>query len=495
MSKGRESIKFNMTLKMVEEVVSFIYPLVTSMYVLRTLGTHNIGEIKYVSSILSYFSMIAGLGIGSYAAREGAKLRDDRVRFQKFSNDIFTISFASTAFSLVLLIGYILIFQNANPSFNLPLYILGAIPLAFSVVGRGWINTVYEDFAYVTIRYLFSSVVSTILIFLFVKRESDYLLYVFMLNALNCFLTFLNHLRVRRYSMIGFSKPSECKQHMAPIMLIFFSGIATKIYLNSDVTLLGVLVNNEAVAVYSVAATLYSMVKQVSNSVIGVTIPRLAYYTGQNNEADFNSLITRMIDYVCVIVFPSTIGLLVLNSQAMVFLGGVEYASGGYTLCILSLALPFAVLANILAQGVLLPRKKERLFLFATVVSAVLNISLNFVFIPQLSHFGAAITTLLSEIVVFIIMLYHAKKLTRLYLPKSTVYTIFVGCIAISIICELVKRLVQNVMLSTIISVILGVTIYVFVLILRKHPIVNDVKALLMGLLNRVKRQSNKVRG
>lgn len=482
MPKKQKSIKMNMALKMVEEAITFIYPLVTSMYIIRTIGQNNYGQIKFANSIVSYFSLIAGLGIGNYAAREGAKIRDDRIHFQKFSNEIFTINLCSTSLATLLFTLFIVLQHDNAHNFNYALYIICAVPMIAEVFGRAWINTVFEDFSYITIRYSISSVVTTILIFVFIHNESDYLLYVGLLSGLNCILVLINCVHVHRYAHIGVSRPRDCSPHIWPIMLIFFSSISSKIYLQSDVTILGIIVNTDAVAVYSVAATLYAMVKQITNSAISVTIPRLSYYMGQNDEEQFHYLLNKLFDYSIVVVFPSVVGLIELHTQALVFLGGSVYAEGGITLCVLSLALPFAVLANILGSGVLLPARKEKVFFYATTISAALNISLNFVFIPWLSHTGAAITTLISEIVMFIIFFHVTRKITTIILRKSTIISVIIGCLSIAVVCELSKSLIHNNILCTVTAIIVSVAVYGVIMIIRKHPIIEEFKSMFVHL-------------
>ena len=49
------------------------------------------GKYNFANSIVSYFLMIAALGINTYAVREGARIRDDRKKFSNFASQIFYI--------------------------------------------------------------------------------------------------------------------------------------------------------------------------------------------------------------------------------------------------------------------------------------------------------------------------------------------------------------------------------------------------------------------
>ncbi|GHN53126.1 hypothetical protein ME802_08990 [Lactobacillus delbrueckii] len=70
------------------------------------------GKYNFANSIVSYFLMIAALGINTYAVREGARIRDDRKKFSNFANQIFSYNVVSTVVSYVLLFFCLAIFKN-----------------------------------------------------------------------------------------------------------------------------------------------------------------------------------------------------------------------------------------------------------------------------------------------------------------------------------------------------------------------------------------------
>ena len=61
------------------------------------------------NSIVSYFILLAGLGISDYAVREGAALRHDRVKLNRFADEMFTFNIISTVIAYFLLLIVILI--------------------------------------------------------------------------------------------------------------------------------------------------------------------------------------------------------------------------------------------------------------------------------------------------------------------------------------------------------------------------------------------------
>ena len=91
MKKKQKSIKINLIMNTIKTLMSLIFPLITFPYASRILGATGIGRVNYASSIVSYFSMFAALGISTYAVREGARIRDDKEKFSKFSREMLNI--------------------------------------------------------------------------------------------------------------------------------------------------------------------------------------------------------------------------------------------------------------------------------------------------------------------------------------------------------------------------------------------------------------------
>ena len=77
----KKSIKKNATLNIIKTVFSLVFPLITYPYALRVLQIEKIGKFEFSASIVSYFSLVAALGISAYAVREGSKYRNDRKKW------------------------------------------------------------------------------------------------------------------------------------------------------------------------------------------------------------------------------------------------------------------------------------------------------------------------------------------------------------------------------------------------------------------------------
>ena len=90
--------------------MNIIFPIISFPYASRILLPQGIGRVNFANSVIEYFLIIAELGISTYAAREAAKIRDDKEKLNKFAREIFTINIFSTVFSYTLLL-FSLIFE------------------------------------------------------------------------------------------------------------------------------------------------------------------------------------------------------------------------------------------------------------------------------------------------------------------------------------------------------------------------------------------------
>lgn len=61
--KKNKSIKLNFIMNVILTMSSFIFPLITFPYVSRILLPEGTGKVSFATSLISYFSMFAQLGI------------------------------------------------------------------------------------------------------------------------------------------------------------------------------------------------------------------------------------------------------------------------------------------------------------------------------------------------------------------------------------------------------------------------------------------------
>lgn len=465
----RKSIALNALLLSLKTVLSMVASLVTIPYITRVLLVDGVGKHNFAVSVVSYFVLLAELGIYTYAVREGTKLRDDRGRFSVFASEVFSIHLVSSVLAIALLAVCVLALVKLQEYWVLLLILSAEIPL--TALSRSWVYSTYEDFGFMTLTQLVMQVLAIVLMLLFVKTPADLPVYTvtYVVSRAGAGLVFFIH--SKKYVDFKPVNWSALKRHMKPILMIFFTAVSTTIYVNSDVTILGWLVDDTAVGLYSVSAKVYNIVKLVITSVVSVAIPQLTLRSGKE---EFGPFFNKIFKVLSLIVLPAMTGLFLLSENVIGILAGDQYQAATTSMQILSIALGGALFSALFSSGVLIPYMREKTYMWATIISALTNIALNFILIPLFRQDAAAFTTLLSEFLMLAICYCVARKYVTVKGIGKTLLSIGVGCVAIVGVCLGVFILELTLFLETAVCVVGSVAAYSVVQLMLKNEVFTE---------------------
>ena len=87
-----KSLKRNAVFNVLKTIISLLFPLITFPYASRILMPIGIGKINFSNSIISYFGIIASLGISTYGIREAAKRKHDKILLSQFTFELFVLN-------------------------------------------------------------------------------------------------------------------------------------------------------------------------------------------------------------------------------------------------------------------------------------------------------------------------------------------------------------------------------------------------------------------
>ena len=144
METKQKSISINLIANGIKTLMSVLFPLITFPYASRVLGATGIGKVNYATSIISYFSMFAALGIATYAIREGARIRDDKEKFSKFAKEMLNINLLTTVIAYVALLIFLCLPILKN--YKILLIILSGT-IVFTTIGMEWLFIIKEEYA------------------------------------------------------------------------------------------------------------------------------------------------------------------------------------------------------------------------------------------------------------------------------------------------------------------------------------------------------------
>ena len=403
------SIKYNFVMNMILKVSSLIFPLITLPYITRTLGAVQNGKIEFATSTVSYFLMLAQLGIPTYGIRACAKCRDDKECLTKTVHELLFINFLSCLVSYLLLI-VATIYIDKFYEYRI-LIMIQSISLFMNMLGMEWLYQAIEQYQYITVRNIIFKLIGIVMMFGFIHNPDDYLLYSGITVFCSCGSYLLNFIYGGQILDHKFYFGEyEIKKHIKPILVFFALSVAVSIYANMDTVMLGFMSNDKEVAFYAIATKVKIILAMVISSLGPVLLPRIVYCLSAGQKEKFNYYLEKSVHCVLIISLILVGYFFVMADNVITILGGNEYMASVPIMRVIMLALIPLGIGNIACNQVLTPLGKEKYIMYSTMTGACINLIFNFVLIPMYGALGATIATVITETAVAGIQLFYSRN-------------------------------------------------------------------------------------
>lgn len=465
----KKSLAKNAVFNIAYQSLNVLFPLISATYVSRILSPSGMGDVGYAQNIVSYFVMISMLGIPTYGTREIAKCGDDQVKLNKTFSELFLINALSTATCMAAYCCTVLFFPDEQ---HVLLLICG-LELFFNFINVDWFYKGREDFVYIAVRSTAVKIVSICCLFILVREQQDCNLYALIVCLANGSNYIFNMLRLRRNVKFVF-RDLCLKKHMKPLMSLLICAVASSLYSKIDVTMLGSMSTNVSVGLYSTAFRTINIAISIVAASTSIFLPRISYYYEVNRNR-FEEYVTMGVKIVAFLSIPATIGISMVSESLMTVLFGEAFREGHSVIQILSPLLIIRGVGDILCYQVLVSIGKENRFLVSYILAAVANIALNSLLIPNFSYEGAAIASVISELIVNVTLLRYSLQEVRPKLHLRFIMAIICSSVAMVVGVNAVQYFQQAELLSLCFSVALGGLIYVGLNIIMQNDVMKMV--------------------
>lgn len=391
------SLKMNIVLNMLYEILVVITPLITAPYVSRVLRADGVGINSYTTSLLTYFILFASLGTANYGKKVIASHRDDVNSYSKAFWEIELITVFTTILCLVIWITFAFLYKRYTP------YMLVlSFTLLSALFDISWLYGGLEKFQYtVSVNSIFK-IASVICIFLFVKDQNGVLAY----TAIMAISTLLGNasmwLFLPKQVVVTKIEYSSIKKHLRGTLVYFGPTIATSIYTILDKTLIGVITGSDVQnGYYEQATKIINIIKSVCfNSVNGVMVARASFLHSQNNNDELFKIKDISYHIISFLSIGACFGLIGISDIFVPFFFGKGYDYVVQLINLLSVVVVIIGISSVantiyyVAGGRM--KKATRLILIGSFTNLVLNIIL----ISKYQSVGAVVSTLIAESII-----------------------------------------------------------------------------------------------
>lgn len=296
---ARKSIKKNYLFNVSYQVLMLLTPLITTPYISRVLGADGIGQYSYTASIVSYFTLFAALGTGTYGQREISYFQDDR---KERSQVFWEILILRTIMTLICSAAYITLIVVQKFS---AIYMIQYLTLLNVCIDITWFFQGMEEFGKIVLRNTVIKVVNIAFIFIAIHTQRDLNLYVFgltftsVISSLSLWFYLPQYIDWINFKLIRISK------HWRTAIRLFIPTIAIQVYTVLDKTMIGMFtISKIENGYYEQALKLSKMVLTLVTSLGTVMIPRIGYYFNQNNQERVKEYMYRGYNFVWFLGIP-----------------------------------------------------------------------------------------------------------------------------------------------------------------------------------------------
>lgn len=434
------------------------------VYVARKLGANQFGVLVFTAAFVSYFKLLTDWGVTTLAIRDIA--REKRLT-QEYAGSITVIGlfFSVIAFLILFIITKLLHFSQLKNQLIL-LYGIAFFP---TVLNLSWVFNAHEKMEYQGLLQVVGAIFYFIGAFLFLYYLPSAIVIPLAYIASSLIVSLISLLLFLRF----FGKPrlkidlNYWKNFIISALPFGASLIATLIYYNFDTIMLSFMKGDTVVgrynAAYKIIFVLLALVTFYAQAIFPIFSQRSKVYL-----AELSSIFRQSVKLIVVVSIPLVVGGMMLAPVLISTFFGAEYANAIPAFQILICSITFAYLGRIYYTG-LLSCEKQSIYLRIVILSAAINLVLNFILIPPFSLYGAAIATLTTEALSFLMCYQVFQKVSKVpilkYISKPLIASAFMGAI-------LYLARSWNLFFST----TLGIIIYFTFLFLIKGITVEEIK-------------------
>ena len=335
------TVKFNFIMNAILTVSSILFPLITFPYISRVLLVEGSGKVAFATSVVSYFTMFATLGIPTYGIRECARVRDNKEELSRTVQELLIISGITTAITYGVF--FLLLFVVPQFRGQKELLIVIGASIGLTTIGVQWFYSALEQYSYITVCAVLFKIIGLILMFLLVKKPEDYVIYgaVYVIGSFGSYV--LNFLRLRRFVTFKKQGKYNLQRHRKGIITFFLLSVATSVYLNLDLVMLGFMKGDVEVGYYNAGIKVKTVLVTCVTSLGTVLLPRLSYYIQQEKKQEFQRMVTKAFQFVLIVSVPMMVYFILYAKESILFLAGESFLPATASMIILMPTVLFRV--------------------------------------------------------------------------------------------------------------------------------------------------------
>src|SRR5574337_224368 len=368
--------------------------ILVGVWIARYLGPDGYGQLSFALAFVMLFSSVANLGLDSIVVRNIIRSSSTR---ENILGTVFVLKLIGAAAAIGAMMVAIFSLRPADTTAQWLVLITGAglVFQAFDIIDFWFQSQVQSKFTVISKNAAFLFITMGKIVLILIKAPLVAFAWAGLaeiaLGSLGLVLAYrLNGYRIRTWR----ADMSVAKELLKDSWPLIFSGVVSMVYLRIDQVMLGEMIGNEEVGVYSAAVRLAEVWYFIPMAVYSSVYPSIVDALS-NSEKLFYDRLQKFYNLMAFIGYLVALPVTLAAGLIVGLLFGQAYERAAAMLAVLTWAGLFVNL-GVARSSFLMSMNWTKLHLLTVFIGCLTNVTLNLALIPRFGGMGAVIASCIA---------------------------------------------------------------------------------------------------
>jgi PST family polysaccharide transporter len=317
------------------QLSTYVFPLITLPYLSRVLSPEKFGLIGFALSFIWYFNTLTEYGFNLTATRRIAIAKDDPEQVSAIFSAVMTAKTLLTAAGFVIMM--IAVFATPKLRANWPLFPISFLTVVGGLLFPTWLYQGVEKMGHVAARDFVAKALATVLIFVLVHRESDYIIAAAIQPLAAAVAGALSLLMAPRVCGVRFAIPTWRATYdmLREGWPVFLSMAALSLSASTNIVILGFVATAAQVGYYMAAFRLIVALRMLVIPISTALYPHVSRMAATSEESAMR-FVRKYALYIAAPFVAGSLLLLVIAPLVVSIVFGPKYGPTGLLLRIMA---------------------------------------------------------------------------------------------------------------------------------------------------------------
>ncbi|WP_411195517.1 flippase [Raoultella planticola] len=384
----------NMIWLMSDSILRLGLGFVVSVWLARYMGPTAFGSFNYAYAMIVIYSAVASLGMNGVVVRELIKGNGNAATILGTS---FFLQVIGSLFSTSLVILTVLILRPKD--YDLLIVLLCMLPsvlLRSSDIIKYWFESIIAS-KYTVLAQNIAFFISSLIKLSIIICKGSYLLIAatVSIEALIVSILLFYFYVYKRNSLRWKVNFCEAKRLLSISWPLILSGLALMLYMRIDQIMIGNMINDSAVGIYSVAVKMVEIWYFVPIAIVSSLFPRIIKAKDEEDEVSYHSKLQFLYDILVVISVCIAIVVTFFSDFIISFCYGPHYNEASYLIKIYAWVSVFYFLSSASGRWYI-NEGLQKYALNRNILGLFIGVVLNYYLIPIYGAAGSVYATLIA---------------------------------------------------------------------------------------------------